>query len=193
MRAWPIYESFFLTGNDPNPQPSILAGKTLRIVEIELSKFGGDPLTVRRGLAAAAKFYVKINTFFSLLLNIPREARALCRFQHNEGKRQFHSVFRSHSGRQPSLKKPETKTGFPYIILKPACSAVGSDGSLLFAATRPRLKGHEIRPVLESVSSKIRWESALSSLRAVGGLCVEVSLGTWEPELFPDDYFSNGK
>ena len=33
-----------------------------------------------------------------------------------------------------SYPKSENKTGFPFIVLKPASSAVGSDGSLLFTA-----------------------------------------------------------
>ena len=33
----------------------------------------------------------------------------------------------------------------------------------------------------------------MSSLRAVGGLCLEVSLGAWEPDPFLDHFFSDRK
>ena len=38
----------------------------------------------------------------------------------------------------------------------------------------------------------LSWESSLPSLRVVGGLCLEVSLGTWEPDPFLDDFFLIG-
>ena len=37
-------------------------------------------------------------------------------------------------GQLLSYPKSENKTGFPFIVLKPASSAVGSDGSFLFTA-----------------------------------------------------------
>ena len=46
-------------------RPSNLAAKTLSLVEHTLSKFGGDPCSLRRGLAAAVKCYVRKARFFS--------------------------------------------------------------------------------------------------------------------------------
>ena len=48
-------------------RPSNLAARILSLVKHTLSKFGGDPCPVRRGLAAAVKCYVQKNTFLSLL------------------------------------------------------------------------------------------------------------------------------
>ena len=44
-------------------RPSNLAARTLSIVENTLSKFGGDPFPLRRGLAAAVKCYVRKHVF----------------------------------------------------------------------------------------------------------------------------------
>ena len=49
---------------------------------------------------------------------------------------------------RPTIIVPETenKTAFPFIVLKPAGSAVGSDGSFLFAAyTRKNVLSHIAR------------------------------------------------
>ena len=48
------------------------------------------------------------------------------------------------------------------------------------AATSPRLTGHGTRQNYAPLSG----ESSLPILRTVGGLCSEVSLGTWEPAPF---------
>ena len=80
-----------------------------------------------------------------------------------------------HSGQQSSFQKTENKTDFPFILLKLASSAVGSHGSFLFAA-------HTRKNVLFAHSTSPRCESSLPSLRAVGGLCLEVSLGTQGPD-----------
>ena len=45
-------------------RPSNLAARTLSFVEHTLSKFGGDPCRLRRGLAAAVKCYVQKARFF---------------------------------------------------------------------------------------------------------------------------------
>ena len=65
--------------------PSNLAARTLSLVEHTLSKFGGDPCPVRRGIAGSGEVLCEKITFFRLLLNRTREARALCGFQHHKG------------------------------------------------------------------------------------------------------------
>ena len=45
-------------------RPSNSAARTLSFVEHTISKFGGDPCPVRRGLAAAGKCYVRKARFF---------------------------------------------------------------------------------------------------------------------------------
>ena len=90
------------------------------------------------------------------------------------------------------------KTGqdLPSYVQVPVHIAGGSDGPFVFAAyTRKqtyfsciralyrrhessRLAGHGSRQNLDSVCS---IDSSLS-LRAVGGLSLEISLGTWEPD-----------
>ena len=67
-------------------RPSNLAARTLSLVEHALSKFSGDPCPVRRVLSNSS--YLSLcakSTFFPLLLNRTREARALCGCQHHEG------------------------------------------------------------------------------------------------------------
>ena len=67
-------------------RPSNLAAMTLSLVEHTLYKFGDDWCPVRRGIAAAVKYYVRAQSTFSpLLLNRTREARALCGFQNHKG------------------------------------------------------------------------------------------------------------
>ena len=73
-------------------RPLNLAARTLSLVEHTLSKFGGDPCSVRRGIAAAARFYVRKASCFSLL-NRTREARALCGFQYHKGENPFCFLF----------------------------------------------------------------------------------------------------
>ena len=73
---------------------SNLAARTLSLVEHTLSKFGGDPCPLRRGIAAAVKCYVRkarFSRFF--LLNRTREARALCGFQHHKRDNLFCILF----------------------------------------------------------------------------------------------------
>ena len=52
--------------------------------------------------------------------------------------------------------KTENKTGFPFIVLKPASSAVGSDGSFLFTAyTRKNvLFAHSTSPLPRVLASQ---------------------------------------
>ena len=45
-------------------RPSNLAARTLSLVEHTLSKFGGDPCPVKRGIAAVVKCYVRKAHFF---------------------------------------------------------------------------------------------------------------------------------
>ena len=122
-------------------RPSNLAARTLRSVEHTPSKFSHDPCPVRRGLVAAVKCCVRKARFFRCpgrLWNKTREARALCGFQHHKGEKKIVFCFPipqlSALGQQLSYQKTENKTDFPFIVLKPASSAVGSDGSFLFAA-----------------------------------------------------------
>ena len=72
-------------------RPSNLAARTVSLVEHTLSKFGGDPCPVRRGLVAAMNCYV-------------RKARCfLCR--------QRTEMTHHYRGR-PAIVVPENKTGF---------------------------------------------------------------------------------
>ena len=59
-------------------------------------------------------------------------------------------------GRQLWDRKTENETGFPFIVLKPASSAVGSDGSFLFAAyTRKNvLFAHSTSPLPQCLASQ---------------------------------------
>ena len=74
-------------------RPSNLAARTLSLVEHTLSKFGGDPCPVRRGIAGSGEVLCEKITFFRLLLNRTREARALCGFQHHKGENLFCFLF----------------------------------------------------------------------------------------------------
>ena len=63
-------------------RPLNLATRALSLGEHTLSKFGGDPCPVRRGLGAAVKCYERRVRFFRCpgrLWNITREAIALCK------------------------------------------------------------------------------------------------------------------
>ena len=55
-------------------RPSNLAARTLYLVEHTLSKFGGDPCPVRRGLAAAVKCHVRKTPFFCSILQRQRRS-----------------------------------------------------------------------------------------------------------------------
>ena len=100
----------------------------------------------------------------------------------------------------------ENTTGFPFIVQKPVSSAVGSDGSFLDAAcTRKNvLFAHSASPLPRILASQgadhdqtwrvcgpLSVESSPPSLRAVDGLCLKVSLGTWEPDPVLDQLFAN--
>ena len=123
------------------PTASNLAARTLSLAERTLSKLCRDPCPVRRGLVAAVKCCVRKARFFRCpgrLWNKTREARALCGFQHHKGEKKIVFCFPipqlSALGQQLSYQKTENKTDFPFIVLKPASSAVGSDRSFLDAA-----------------------------------------------------------
>ena len=90
-------------------------------------------------------------------------------------------------------------------VLKPASSAVGSDGSFLFDAYTRRnvLFAHSTSSLPRVLGSQgtghdktwrvyapLSWESSLLSLRAVGGLWLEVSPEAWEPDPFLVLFFS---
>ena len=73
-RSFPIRKNNPEMGQAPTSQarprdtdhlrPPNLAASTLGLVDYTLSKFGGDPCPVRRGLAAAVKCYVRKARFF---------------------------------------------------------------------------------------------------------------------------------
>ena len=94
-------------------------------------------------------------------------------------------------------RKQNTKQDFPSIILKPVSSAVGSDGPCLFTAhTRKNvLFAHSTSPLPRIFASQdtgrhqtwrayapLSLESSPPGLRAVGGLCLEISLVAWGPD-----------
>ena len=94
----------------------------------------------------------------------------------------------------PTIMGKKTNRISP-LVLKPASSAVGSDGSFLFAAyTRKDVVfAHRTSPLPGVLASQdtghhqiwrayapLSWESSLPSLLAVRGLCLEVWLGTWD-------------
>ena len=104
-------------------------------------------------------------------------------------------------------RKTEDKTGFPFIVLKPASSAVGSDGSFLFPAYTSEnvLFAYSTSPMARVLASQnmdhdkkrrtyapLSWESSLPSWKDAGGLCLEFSLETWEPDPFLDLFFPIG-
>ena len=76
-RSFPIRKKLCTNGSGSHAQserprdtdhllrPSNLAARTLSLVEHTLSKFGGDPYPVRRGLVAAVKCYVRKKYVFS--------------------------------------------------------------------------------------------------------------------------------
>ena len=59
-------------------------------------------------------------------------------------------------GQQLLYRKAENKTGFPFIVLKPARSADSSDGSFLFAAytTKKVLFAHSTSPLPRVLASQ---------------------------------------
>ena len=92
-------------------------------------------------------------------------------------------------------------------FLKPASSAVGSDGSFLSLPTQektcfshiPLHRCCESSPHRTPVTTKLgrahaplSRDASLPSLRVVGGRCLEVFPGTWEPDPFLDDFFLIG-
>ena len=80
-----------------NLRLSNLAARTLGLAEHTLSKFGGDPCPVRRGLPAAVKCYVRKARFFLVLAanrNDPSLPTALLAgFSTMKGKPVLFSVF----------------------------------------------------------------------------------------------------
>ena len=123
------------------PPTALNLARAPRSVERTPSKFGHDACPVRRGLVAAVKCCVRKARFFRCpgrLWNRTREARALCGFQHHKGENLCYFLFSDpiNVGLRPTIIVPENRkqVGFPFIVLKPAGSAVGSDGPFLFAA-----------------------------------------------------------
>ena len=88
-----IAKSLYRTGSDPHVpgerhrplMPSTLAARTPSLVEHTLSKIGGDPYPVRRGIAAVVECYVRNTRYSRCWVNRTRESRALCEFQHHKG------------------------------------------------------------------------------------------------------------
>ena len=124
-------------------RPSNLAAKTLSLVEHTLSKLGGDPCPVRRGLAAAVKCYVRKARFF------------LCR-QRTEITHHYRR-YCSRVSVSTMKGKPVLFSVFEYDNCWPQQQRKKRDFCTqhFAAAASPRLTGHGSPPNLESICSTI--------------------------------------
>ena len=77
-------------------RPSNLAARTLSLVEHTLSKFGGDPCPLRRGLAAVVKCYVRKALLFRCCWSEREQPEPCEGFNTTKGKT-FFPVLRSHN------------------------------------------------------------------------------------------------
>ena len=103
------------------------------------------------------------------------------------------SVFFNRKADNYGIGKQKTKQVFPFAVLKPtpgsgfSRSVVQQRKNVLFALSTlplPRVLASQDTGHHKSwrAYAPLSLESSLPSVRAVGGLCLEVSLGTWGPD-----------
>ena len=120
-------------------------------------------------------------------------------FNTTKAKTCLFSVFRSRKADNYGIGKQKNKTRFPFIVQKPASSAVGSDGSFLIAAyTRKNVLSHlELHRRHKSSPHRARITTKLGECmlhyaespccqvwESYEVVCLEVWLGKWEPDPF---------